>query len=59
MPEPIDYEKYELKRYQYWTTYLHYNQVYLGRCYIALNRMGNLDPYTDTTANERAELAYD
>jgi diadenosine tetraphosphate (Ap4A) HIT family hydrolase len=54
--EVLDYEKYPLKQYKYWTTYLHYNQAYLGRCYIALNRSGNLDPYTDTTAEERTEL---
>ena len=56
MSKPIDYEKYPLKKYKYWTIYLHYNQAYLGRTYIALNRAGNLDPYTDTTTEERAEL---
>lgn len=53
---PINYEQYQLKTYNYWTTYLHYNQAYLGRCYIALNRSGNLDPYADTTAKEKTEL---
>lgn len=52
----IDYEKYVLKRYKHWTVYLHHNQAYLGRTYIALNRVGNLDPYTNTTPEERNEL---
>ncbi|HVQ43419.1 MAG TPA: hypothetical protein VMT30_00410 [Candidatus Saccharimonadia bacterium] len=52
----IDYEQYPLKRYRFWSVYLHYNQAYLGRCYIALNRSGNLDPFSDTTVAERAEL---
>src|SRR5665648_20433 len=56
MTEELDYEKYLLKSYKYWTTYLHYNQVYLGRCYIALNRPGNIDPYLETTSEEKAEL---
>ena len=52
----IDYEKYELKRYNYWTVYLHYNQAYVGRNYIALNREGSLDAFSDTIPEERAEL---
>ena len=52
----IDYEKYDLKRYQYWTVYLHYNQAYLGRNYIALNRKGSIDAFSGTTSEERAEL---
>lgn len=56
MTDTIDYEKHLLKEYGHWTVYLHYNQAYLGRNYIALNRQGNLDPYTDTTPQERAEL---
>ena len=51
-----DYEKYPIKSYKYWSVYLHYNQSYLGRCYIVLNRSGNLDPYSDTTVEERAEF---
>ena len=54
--EKIDYEKYPLKKYKFWTVYLHYNQAYLGRTYIALNRAGSLDAYSDTTPEERKEL---
>ena len=54
--EKIDYEKYPLKEYEYWTVYLHHNQAYLGRTYIALNRTGSLDAYKDTTPEERKEL---
>lgn len=56
MSEQIDYEKCTLTQDRFWTTYLHHNQAYLGRSYIALNREGQLDPYTDTTPEERAEL---
>lgn len=56
MTEEIDYEKYSLKTYQYWTVYLHHSQVYLGRCYIALNRNGSIDPYLGTTFEEKTEL---
>lgn len=54
--EKIDYERYSLKTYKYWTVYLHCSQIYLGRCYIALNRDGNIDPYLETTPEEKAEL---
>lgn len=56
MSEQINYEQNVLRQDRYWTTYLHHNQAYLGRSYIALNREGQLDPYTDTTPEERAEL---
>ena len=56
MTEKIDYEKYSLKTYEHWTVYLHYNQAYLGRCYIALNRDGSIDPYLETTREEKTEL---
>lgn len=56
MTEEINYEKYPLRKYNFWTIYLHYNQAYLGRCYVALNREGNPDPYLETTNEEKAEL---
>jgi len=57
MNESIDdYEHLKLKTYDHWTLYLHDKQNYLGRCYIALNRKGSLDPFSDTTSQERDEL---
>ncbi len=56
MDQEIDYTKYIIKDFIYWRVYLHMSQIYLGRCYIALKRDGNLDPYTDTTEAERTEL---
>jgi diadenosine tetraphosphate (Ap4A) HIT family hydrolase len=56
MTGAIDYEKHSLKAYRHWTVYLHHNQAYLGRCYIALNREGNIDPYLETTLEEKGEL---
>ncbi len=55
----FDHDQYKeniLARYEHWTTFLHVNQVYLGRSYIALNREGDLDPYRDTTPAEKYEL---
>jgi diadenosine tetraphosphate (Ap4A) HIT family hydrolase len=52
----MDYDNLIIKRYPLWTLYLHQSQVYLGRCYLALNRDGNLDPFRDCTHEEKAEL---
>ena len=51
-----DYDKLKIERYTYWTLYLHDKQSYLGRCYIALNRSGILDPFADITRQEKDEL---
>jgi diadenosine tetraphosphate (Ap4A) HIT family hydrolase len=51
-----DYETDLLRQYENWGVYLHENQTYLGRTYIALARDGEVDPFTDTTVNEQSEL---
>ncbi len=51
-----DYEADKLKIYDNWSVYLHENQSYLGRSYIALNRDGEVDPFMQTTPEERSEL---
>jgi len=56
MADTVDYSRYILKTYKFWTVYLNANQAYLGRCYIALHRDGNLDPFLETTEAERREL---
>lgn len=53
------FEQDILRRYENWTVYLHQNQSYLGRSYIALARGEDdeeMDPFIDTTAEEREEL---
>jgi diadenosine tetraphosphate (Ap4A) HIT family hydrolase len=44
-----------LKKYTHWTTVLHKNQYYLGRCYIVSHRQGLVD-LMDLTPEERDEL---
>jgi diadenosine tetraphosphate (Ap4A) HIT family hydrolase len=57
MPETShDYEANLLRQYENWAVYLHENQTYLGRSYIALARDGEVDPFTDTTTEEQSEL---
>lgn len=51
-----DYEANLLRQYENWGVYLHENQTYLGRTYIALGRDGEVDPFTDTTPDEQSEL---
>ena len=36
-------EKFLIKKFNYWTVYLHPNQGYLGRVYVILNRHGPED----------------
>lgn len=36
-------EKFLIKKFNYWTVYLHPNQCYLGRVYVILNRHGPED----------------
>jgi diadenosine tetraphosphate (Ap4A) HIT family hydrolase len=47
-------EKVEIKKFNYWTVYLHPNQSYLGRVYILLNRHGPGDT-TELTEDEWKE----
>lgn len=51
-----NYEADQLRSYENWTVSMHENQTYLGRTYIALARDGEIDPFTDTTSEEQAEL---
>jgi diadenosine tetraphosphate (Ap4A) HIT family hydrolase len=51
-----DYNADLLREYENWGVYLHENQTYLGRTYVALSRDGEVDPFTDTTAEEQSEL---
>lgn len=51
-----DYEANLLRQYENWNVYLHESQTYLGRTYVALAREGEIDPFTDTTTDERSEL---
>ncbi len=51
-----DQSEMVVAEYAYWTVYLNHYQSYLGRCYIALKREGNLDPFLDCTEEEWAEL---
>lgn len=52
----VDYEANLLREYDHWAVYLHENQRYLGRTYIALAREGDIDPFTETTQSEQSEL---
>lgn len=56
MEAPRDYEEDPLRKYENWSVYLHESQTYLGRSYIALARGGEIDPFTETTDDEQAEL---
>jgi len=47
-------EKVQIKKFNYWTVYLHPNQSYLGRVYIMLNRHGPGDT-TELTKEEWEE----
>lgn len=57
--EARDYEADLLRRFESWAVYLHEDQSYLGRTYVALNRGGDneeLDPFLDTDPGERFEF---
>ena len=56
MEGEIDYNELVVKEYKYWTLKVHENQSYLGRCVIALNREGNLDPFLECAQEEQNEL---
>jgi diadenosine tetraphosphate (Ap4A) HIT family hydrolase len=53
---PHNYEDDLLRQYENWSVYLHENQTYVGRTYVALAREGEVDPFIDTTSDERSEL---
>lgn len=50
-----DFFKNIIKKFKYWTIYVHYNQGYLGRCVIWCKREDVLD-LTDATSEEQQEL---
>lgn len=52
-----DYSKNIVKKYKYWTVYVHTNQSYLGRCIIWCNREDALD-LSEATADEQQELFF-
>lgn len=59
MAEPRDYEQDILRRFDNWSVYLHEDQSYLGRSYIALSRGGDneeMDPFIDTYPEEQEEF---
>ncbi len=51
----IDYSKYLIKDYKYWSVQIFSNQSYLGRCIIWCKREDALD-LTQATKEEREEL---
>jgi len=51
-----DYSQNIIKKYNYWTVYLHSNQCYLGRCIIWCDRKDSHD-LTDATAEEITEFS--
>ncbi len=53
-----NFENDIIKSFEHWTLYLHENQSYLGRAYLALNRgeVGEeIDPFVDTLPQEKSE----
>lgn len=58
MSETRDYEADIIAEFDHWKVYLHEDQRYLGRMYVALKREGEIDPFIDTTPSERNELQY-
>jgi diadenosine tetraphosphate (Ap4A) HIT family hydrolase len=51
-----DYSKNIVKKYNFWTVYVHTNQEYLGRCVIWCNREDAQD-LTETTPEELQEFS--
>jgi len=59
MATGIDYESNVLRRFENWSVYLHPDQSYLGRTYVALDRGEEgeeVDPFLDVDPGERDEL---
>lgn len=54
----VDFELLRVKDFEYWSLFLHEDQTFLGRCYLALNREGDLDPFVDCSFAERAEVQH-
>ena len=50
-----DYDQNIVKKYKYWTVYVHSNQCYLGRCIIWCDR-GDAHDLTNATAEEITEF---
>ncbi len=50
-----DFSKYLIKKYKYWSVYLHPNQNLLGRCIVWCNRKSALD-FSDASFEELKEL---
>ncbi len=49
------YQNFKIKEYVYWSTYLHENQSYLGRCYVWCKRKDAFD-LPDATPDEQIEV---
>lgn len=54
--DPEYYVKWEIKKFPFWTIYIHPNQCYLGRCFVVLNR--HLDDFFDITKEEVDEYFF-
>ena len=51
--DPERYIKWGIKKFPLWTIYIHPNQCYLGRCFVALNR--HKEDFFDITKEELDE----
>lgn len=51
----MDFDKFKIKEYKYWTLYLHDNQCFLGRCYIWCKRKDTVD-FLEMTDEEQKEF---
>lgn len=51
----MDYEKFKIKEYKYWSIFLHQDQTNLGRIYIWCNRQNVVD-FLDMTKAEKEEF---
>ena len=49
-----EFEKWQIRKFKYWTIYLSTNQCYLGRCVVKLNR--HLEDFFSINKQERAEF---
>lgn len=52
------FDEFIIKRYRYWTLYIHENQSYLGRAFLWLNRPGDMQRLTHLTIEETLELRF-
>ena len=51
----MDFSKYLIKKYKYWSVYIHQNQSYLGRCYVWCER-DDANELTDASDVELKEM---